>query len=85
MSALSSVSAFNVSRFLTAGMFWLLVAIVGAGLFFRDGLDALLTAWQLPEYSHGPLIPVLSGFLFLRQLKEYPPQPGPNGDVGWHR
>jgi len=80
MSALSSVSAFNVSRFLTAGMFWLLVAIVGAGLFFRDGIDALLTAWQLPEYSHGPLIPVLSGFLFLRQLKEYPPQPGPKDD-----
>jgi hypothetical protein len=34
----------------------------------------------LPEYSHGPLIPILSGLLFLRtfwQLKEYPPEPGP--------
>ena len=42
--------------------------MLGAGVFFADGLDALLTAWQLPEYSHGPLIPVLSALLFLRQL-----------------
>jgi exosortase D (VPLPA-CTERM-specific) len=58
------------------GLFWLAVAVLGAGLFFRDGLDALMTAWALPEYSHGPLIPILSGLLFLRQLKEYPPEPG---------
>lgn len=62
------------------GVFWLIVASIGAGLFFIDGLDALLTAWSLPEYSHGPLIPILSGLLFLRQLKEYPPQPGPKRD-----
>jgi exosortase D (VPLPA-CTERM-specific) len=49
-------------------------------VFFVDGLDALLTAWALPEYSHGPLIPILSGLLFLRQLKEYPPEPGPKRD-----
>lgn len=59
------------------GIFWLLVASVAAGLFFIDGLDALLTAWQLPEYSHGPLIPVLSALLFLRQLKEVPVDTGP--------
>ena len=62
------------------GLFWLLVGIVGAGLFFQDGLDALLRAWQLPEYSHGPLIPILSGLLFLRQLKEVPVDPGPKSD-----
>ena len=62
---------------LSPGLFWLLVGIVGAGVFFADGLDALLTAWALPEYSHGPLIPILSGLLFLRQLKEYPVDPGP--------
>ena len=61
----------------TPGLFWLLVALVGAAVFFADGLDALLTAWALPEYSHGPLIPILSGLLFLRQLKEYPVDPGP--------
>ena len=59
------------------GMLSLLVATIGAGIFFIDGLDALLVAWQLPEYSHGPLIPVLSGLLFLRQLKEHPIDTGP--------
>ena len=65
------------SEWLTPGIFWLTVAVVGAAVFFSDGLEALLEAWSLPEYSHGPLIPILSGLLFLRQLKMYPPDPGP--------
>lgn len=56
----------------TRGMFWLVVATLGAAVFFADGLDALREAWKLPEYSHGPIIPVLSGFLFLHQLKTVP-------------
>lgn len=67
----------GLASWLTPGLFWLLIAVLGAGVFFADGLDALLAAWQLPEYSHGPLIPVLSGLLFLRQLKEFPVDPGP--------
>ncbi len=59
------------------GLFWLAVASLGAAVFFADGLDALFVAWSLPEYSHGPLIPVLSALLFLRQLKSFPPEPGP--------
>src|SRR6056297_821579 len=62
------------------GLFWLAVASLAAGWFFIDGLDALLAAWQLPEYSHGPLIPVLSALLFLRQLKDVPVDPGPKRD-----
>ena len=62
---------------MTPGIFWFLIALVGAAVFFADGLEALLAAWSLPEYSHGPLIPILSGLLFLRQLREYPPDPGP--------
>lgn len=65
------------ASWVTPGIFWFLIALIGAGVFFADGLDALLTAWALPEYSHGPLIPILSGLLFLRQLKEYPVDPGP--------
>jgi exosortase D (VPLPA-CTERM-specific) len=53
-------------------MLWFLIAVGGAAFFFRDGLDALLAAWSQPEYSHGPLIPLLSGLLFLRQLKSVP-------------
>lgn len=70
----------SVSNWLTPGLFWLAVATLGAGVFFAPGLEALLQAWQLPEYSHGPLIPILSLLLFLRQLKEYPPEPGPKRD-----
>ena len=65
-----------------AGPFWLLLAVAGAGVFFRDGLATLLAAWAAPEYSHGPLIPVLSAILFLRQLKDHPPQSPPVTDRG---
>ncbi|MEO1773824.1 MAG: VPLPA-CTERM-specific exosortase XrtD [Pseudomonadota bacterium] len=47
---------------------------------FNDGFEALLTAWQVAEYSHGPLIPMLSGLLFLRQLKTVPVNTGPVDD-----
>lgn len=71
---------FRFRGFSTAGLFWFAVACLGAAVFFIDGLDALFRAWQLPEYSHGPLIPVLSGLLFLRQLKSFPVDPGPKQD-----
>ena len=70
----------SLSAFLHPGTFWLVLALVAAAAFFVEGIEALLEAWQLPEYSHGPLIPILSGLLFLRQLKEYPERPGPIRD-----
>jgi len=65
---------------MTPGLFWFLVAVLGAGAFFYEGIDALLAAWATPEYSHGPLIPVLSSLLFLRQLKSVPVDLGPKRD-----
>ena len=62
------------------GVGLLLVLLILSGMFFLPGVDALLEAWQLPEYSHGPLIPVLSGLLFLRQLKTVPVHDGPIND-----
>ena len=76
MTSITAPDAKKLSAWLTPGLFWLLVAVIGAGVFFADGLDALFEAWSLPEYSHGPLIPILSGLLFLRQLKEYPVDTG---------
>jgi len=64
----------------TWGMFWLGVALLGAAVFFVDGLEKLGQEWQRPEYSHGPLIPILSAFLFLRQLKSVPVNMGPVTD-----
>ncbi len=81
MSAITSTD--RSTKLIDWGLLWLLVATVAAGLFFADGLDALLAAWATPEYSHGPLIPVLSALLFLRQLKEYPPAPGAQKDNRW--
>lgn len=72
-----SVSNMDSGRWSVAGLVWLLLACLGAVVFFWDGLSALLVAWQLPEYSHGPLIPVLSGLLFLRHMKVVPVEPGP--------
>lgn len=80
MSVTLTNSRSYMSAFLNRGMFWLILAVIAAGFFFSNGINALLVAWQLPEYSHGPLIPVLSAFLFLKQLKEYPVSPGPKPD-----
>ena len=42
---------------------------------FWFGLAALLAAWGTPEYSHGPVIPMISLWLFLRELRAAPPAP----------
>ena len=68
------------SGFLTWGMFWLVLAVLAGGVIFQDGINELLRAWQVPEYSHGPLIPILSGFLFLRHLKHVPVRTTPVTD-----
>lgn len=65
-----------------AGLFWLALAVIAAAMVFAEGISNLLVAWQLPEYSHGPLIPLLSLMLFLRQLKTVPIQTGPVTDRG---
>ncbi|MEO1364629.1 MAG: archaeosortase/exosortase family protein, partial [Pseudomonadota bacterium] len=70
----------GLAGILRPGLFWLTLATLAAIVFYWEGIEALLVAWQLPEYSHGPLIPVLSALLFLRQLKEFPPNHGPVAD-----
>ncbi len=43
---------------------------------FWIGLVSLVRAWSTPEYSHGWLIPIISLYLFLRELRTMPePQP----------
>ncbi len=62
------------------GVFWLIVMTIASFILFQDGINELFEAWSLPEYSHGPLIPVLSALLFLRQLKTVPVITGPLPD-----
>jgi exosortase D (VPLPA-CTERM-specific) len=64
----------------TVGLGMLILTIISAGFFFQDGIGALLVAWQTPEYSHGPLIPVLSALIFVREVKAVPPVRGPVND-----
>ncbi len=56
--------------------FWLALACLAAAVFFAEGMADLWVAWQAPEYTHGPLIPVISFYLFLRQMKGVPENPG---------
>ena len=50
------------------GWVWLLVAVAGGTAFYWDGILSLFKAWSKPEYSHGPLIPLIAGYLLLREI-----------------
>lgn len=52
------------------GAFLLLLA--GSVPIFWIGIVSLGKAWITPEYSHGPLIPLISLYLFLRELRRAP-------------
>lgn len=58
-----------------AGPVTLALALVGAVAVFWLGIVSLGDAWALPEYSQGPVIPILSGYLYLRHMKTVPPAP----------
>ena len=70
----------DAGGFFTWGIFWLLAMSVAACILFSHGFAILFEAWSEPEYSHGPLIPVLSALMFLREMKAFPPQPGAKKD-----
>jgi exosortase D (VPLPA-CTERM-specific) len=63
-----------------AGAAWLLVAVLATLPLFRIGLAGLAEAWSRPEFSHGPVIPVLSFYMFLREMKAVPPPAAPVTD-----
>lgn len=55
------------------GLLGLLGLVLASIPLFWLGIVSLGSAWTTPEYSHGPLIPVISLFLFLRELRRSPP------------
>ena len=63
-----------------AGLAWFVLAIVSALPLFWLGLTGLATEWARPEYSHGPVIPVLCFYMFLREMKFVPPPVQPVTD-----
>jgi hypothetical protein len=58
-----------------SGFFWLVLLVVAGLPVYWLGLISLGAAWITPEYSHGPLIPLFSLYLYLRELRMYPPAP----------
>jgi exosortase D (VPLPA-CTERM-specific) len=65
-----------------AGFFWFGLCLVAALPLFWFGLTGLATAWARPEYSHGPIIPLLSFYLYLREMRAVPPPSEPVTDRG---
>lgn len=74
MTAYRGVRAGAMGTGLTsaAGSGLLLVAVVGAIGVFWFGLVSLGEAWATPEYSHGPVIPLLSAYMFLIEMRRVP-------------
>lgn len=68
------------SSLVSGGAVWLYVTFAAGIFVFWNGLVSLGDAWSTPEYSHGPLIPLLSLYLFLRQLREEGVKPGQVND-----
>lgn len=63
---------------LPTGLLLILLATAATVPLFWLGLVSLGEAWLRPEYSHGPLVPFISLFLFLRELRDHPAT-GPRG------
>ncbi|MET1414854.1 VPLPA-CTERM-specific exosortase XrtD [Roseibium sp. HPY-6] len=54
---------------------WILVASLGAAAFYWDGLISLGAAWSRPEYSYGPLVPLITGYMTLLEIHRHPVKP----------
>lgn len=64
------------------GMALFALLLAGSLPLFWIGFKSLAAAWSTAEYSHGPLIPLISLYLFLRELRRSP-RPDPAARDGW--
>ncbi|KFE34403.1 VPLPA-CTERM-specific exosortase XrtD [Thioclava atlantica] len=60
-------------RALPWGALGLIALAAASAPVFALGLRSLGAAWSTPEYSHGPVIPLISLYLFARELHRAPP------------
>lgn len=56
----------------STGLIWLIVLVAASVPIFWSAFQSLGSAWMTPEYSHGPLIPLISLYLFLRERRAAP-------------
>lgn len=74
--AASPLSLPATVRINPVGLIWFILLVGCAVPVYWLGFKALGRAWMTPEYSHGPLIPVISLYLFLRELRRAQAEPG---------
>lgn len=74
MSVAQSDPGFGIERtgINPSGLFWFILLVAGSVPIFWIGFVSLGQAWSTAEYSHGPLIPLVSLYLFLRELRQSP-------------
>lgn len=65
-----------------AGFLAFALLLAGSVPIFWIGIVSLGRAWATPEYSHGPLIPLISLYLFLREMRR-DPLPGAETPQRW--
>ncbi len=65
------------------GLFWFVLLVLGPLPVFWSGITMLLQAWSTPEYSQGPIIPLISLYLFLRELRRDRTLPPPARRNRW--
>lgn len=71
MSGTASVQRQILDRPLNMqGIGWFVLLMLSAVPIYWLGFVSLGRAWITPEYSHGPLIPLISLYLFLRELRD---------------
>ena len=70
ISSPRGMTSLGLGRVNPVGLMWFIALMVVAIPIFWLGMKSLGAAWITPEYSHGPLIPVLSTLLFLRELRD---------------
>lgn len=75
MSATKELPKLSLPALNSAGLFWFVLLLAASIPVFWIGFVSLAKAWSTPEYSHGPLIPLISLYLFLRELRNMPPLP----------
>ena len=75
MSATNSSAPARAFSLNPVGLGWFALLVAASLPIFWFGIVSLGEAWSTPEYSHGPLIPLISLYLFLRELRLTPPAP----------
>ena len=73
MSSQRGPASFGLRDVNPVGLVLFVALILVSVPVFWLGMQSLGAAWITPEYSHGPLIPLISLYLFLRELRKAPP------------